>query len=82
MCVGQAGQHGLQHGERLGHRQRPAGLQHVTQIPAVDKLHHQEHQRRRTVAVGALVVHVDDAGVVQPGRGPRLALEATPELRV
>ena len=50
----------------------PRLAQQVPQRSAVDQFHHQEDQ----IAVPALVVHRDDAGMPQGRRQPRLPLEA------
>ena len=56
----------------------PAFPEQVTQRAAVDQFHHQEHQ----VAVPALVVDRDDAGVAQRRGQPRLPFEPAEERRV
>ena len=66
--------------DRHRHRDRQRALlpEQVAQRAAVDQFHHEEHQ----VAVAALVVDGDDAGVAQRRGEPCLPLEAAQERRV
>ena len=64
-------------GDRV-RRHRPALAQQLTQRAALDEFHHQE----RMLAVDALVVHGDQAGILQPRDGARLALKPGEELSV
>ncbi len=76
---------GLQHlpgdldGLRHGHR--PVA-QHLAQGAALDVLHHQIRLDGAVGAVLAHIVHGGHTGVVERGRGVRLALEAGAELRL
>ena len=64
-------------GDRVGWH-RSALTQQLAQGAALDEFHHQEC----VVAVRALVVHRDQAGVLQPGNRPGLELQAGKELWV
>ena len=59
-------------------RHRPALDQQFTQSAALDEFHHQE----RMLAVDALVVHGDQAGILQPCDSAGLALKPGEELVV
>jgi hypothetical protein len=61
------------------HRRRPAaGLHELRERAALDELHHDVLR----AVVGAGVVDAHDVGLVQPGRGLRLAPEPLHEARV
>ncbi len=59
-------------GARLGHRQRAALAHQLGEAGPLDVLHDEEVQGARLVGV----VGPHDVGVVEPGRRPRLLLEA------
>ena len=80
--LGEPGEHRLHDGQRRRHAQRSPSPQDVAQRAAVDELHHEEEHRPVDAHVVALVVHVDDRGVVDPRRGAGLTLETRPECRV
>ena len=83
MRLRQAVEHRDEHGHRRRDRQRPRGAQDVAQRAALDEFHDEEHDRIAVAEhAGALVVHVHDGRMVDPGRRACLALEPGPEHRI
>ena len=74
----QPAEHRAEHRGHRVRRHRAALDQQFAQGAALDELHHQE----RMLAVDALVVDGDQAGILQPCDGARLALEPGQELVV
>ena len=78
VCHRETAEHRAEHGRDRVWRHRAAFAQQFAQRAALDEFHHQEGM----LAVDALVVDGDQAGILQPRDGARLALEPGQELVV